>query len=91
MGPIDALLHLLNFLAAPLGVGLISATLVRLLWRRELKSAGWRRLALWSCAGGVAAGVGGLAWFGQDGRMATYGAMVLASALALGWAGWGRR
>jgi hypothetical protein len=29
--------------------------------------------------------------FGRDGRMATYGAMVLASSLALMWAGFGRR
>jgi hypothetical protein len=37
------------------------------------------------------AGVAGLVAFGRDGRMATYGGMVLACALALWWAGFVRR
>jgi hypothetical protein len=35
--------------------------------------------------------LGGLVLSGRDGRMATYAAMVLANAAALGWAGFGRR
>ena len=35
--------------------------------------------------------IGGLAVFGRDGRMATYAALVVASALALWWAGFRAR
>ena len=41
MGPLDALWHLLNFFAPALGVGLITAVLARLVWWRELRSAGF--------------------------------------------------
>jgi hypothetical protein len=45
MGPIDALWHLLNFIAPALAVGALSAALVKLAWRRELAGARWSRLA----------------------------------------------
>ena len=91
MGPLDALLHLLNFFAPAVGVGLLSAALAKLAWPRALHGVGWRRLAAWGCAAAALALIGGLIFFGRDGRMLTYLVMVLATATALWWAGFGWR
>ncbi len=89
MGPLDAIVHLLGLFVPALITGLIAAGLAKLLWRRELARVPWLRLALWSCVAGSAALLGGLIFFGRDGRMLSYLAMVGASALALWWAGFG--
>ena len=91
MSPLDGLWHLLNFVAPAFGVALLSASLMKLLWRRELAVVSWRRLVVWAAVAGVAALLAGLLIFGRDGKMATYGALVTASALALWWAGFVRR
>ena len=90
MGPIDAAWHLLSFFAPAFGLALLAASAAKLVWRRELAGARWWRLAGWAFAACSATSVAGLVWFGRDGKMATYGAMVLACALALGWAGFVR-
>lgn len=87
MDPLDALWHLLNFFTPAFGVGCLGAAVVKLLWRRELAGVAWRRLALWGTVAGALALVAGLALFGRDGRMATYGLVVLAAALAFWGAG----
>ena len=91
MGPLDVAWHLLNLIAPALGLGLLSSTATKLIWRRALAAVAWRRLLL--ASGGAAAGVtlAGLVVFGRDGRMATYALMVLAVAAALGWTGLRRR
>lgn len=91
MGPLDGLWHLLNFGAPALGVALIAASLAKLAWRRELAPVAWHRLVLWAAAAGLVTLVAGLLVLGRDGKMATYGALVAASALALWWAGFVRR
>jgi len=68
---------------------MLAAALAKGLWRRELREVRWASLALWSGLAGALASLAGLAVFGRDGMMATYGAMVLASALALLWVGFG--
>lgn len=88
---IAAFWHLTNFFAPAAGVGLIAAALAKLLWRRELRAARWSRLALWGSAACAVALVLGLVVFGRDGKMLTYGAMLLACAAALWWAGFGAR
>lgn len=88
MGPLDALIHLVNFFLPALGVAALAAGLAKLLWRRELRGCGWLRLARWGAAGGALALLGGLLVLGRDGKMLTYAAMVAATALALLWAGW---
>lgn len=85
MGPVDALWHLLNFFVPAVGVGCLGAAAVKLLWRREMAGVRWRRLALWGGVAGSLALVAGLLLFGRDGRIATYGLLVLATALAF-WA-----
>ena len=91
MSPLDALWHLLNFVAPAVGVALLAASLAKLAWRRELAAVSWRRLVLWATAASLPALMAGLVLFGRDGKMATYFAVVAASAVALWWAGFLRR
>ncbi|HEY0820313.1 MAG TPA: hypothetical protein VGD46_16125 [Rhizobacter sp.] len=88
MGALDALWHLVNFLAPAVGVGVLAAWLAKVLWWRELKGVSGWRMAAWSVPAGALMLIAGLLWHGQDGKMSTYGAMVVVSALALWWAGW---
>jgi hypothetical protein len=89
MGPLDALWHVGNLFVPALMLGALSATLSKLVWRRELAGVAWKRLAVPACAEAAIATVAGLVAFGRDGKMATYGAMVLACALMLWWQGFG--
>ena len=89
MGPLDLLWHLLNFFAPAVGMGLIAPALAKLLWRRALAGASWVRLIGGVMVACAAVLVAGLVWFGHDGKMATYGAMVLVCALTLWWLGFG--
>jgi uncharacterized membrane protein len=89
MGPLDALNHLLNLLLPAVVLGALSAGLSKLFWRSALQSVAWRRLAAWSGGAALLALLAGLVVSGRDGRMATYVAMVVASAAALWWVGFG--
>jgi hypothetical protein len=91
MDPLDAFWHLVNFVLPALGVGALGAAGAKLLWRRELAGISWLRLAGWASTAGVLALLLGLWFFGRDGKMATYAALVLAAAAALWWVGFGRR
>jgi lipopolysaccharide export LptBFGC system permease protein LptF len=70
-------------------LGAVAAALVKGLWRRELARTAWWRLAWPAMAAALAVAVAGLAWSGRDGRMGTYGVMVLACAVTLWWRGFG--
>ncbi len=87
MGPLDALWHLLNFFAPAIGVGVTTALLARIVWRRELNSVAFARLAAWACAGCAIGLVAALVAFERDGRMAGYGLMLAGGTLSLWWAG----
>jgi uncharacterized membrane protein len=89
MGPIDAFWHLSNLFLPALLLGALAAALAKLLWRRELAGVPWRRLATAAAAAAAAVVLLGLVVFGRDGRMATYAGMVLATAGALWWRGFG--
>ena len=89
MGPLDAIWHVLNFLLPAFSLGLLSAAGAKLLWRRELAGVAWKRLARDACIASALVLVAGLVAFRHDGRMATYGAMVLACAVMLWWRGFG--
>ena len=91
MSALDALWHLLNFVAPAFGMGLMAAALAKLLWWRDLRAVPWWRMGLAATVASLLALVAGLVWSGRDGRMATYGAMVIASAAGLWWAGWRAR
>jgi hypothetical protein len=87
--PLDALWHLLNFAVPAFALGLISAVGAKLLWRRELAAVSWWRLARDASLAALLVLLAGLVLTGHDGRMATYAAMVVASALMLWWRGLG--
>jgi hypothetical protein len=85
MGVSDVLWHLLGFLAVPVLLAVCAATLVKLLWRRDLAGHPWWRLTSVAAGASVLAAVGGLLATGRDGAMLTYAAMVAACAVALWW------
>src|SRR5262245_4651788 len=81
--PVNAFLAadpLLNFAAPALAVAVLVAAAARLLLPRDPQALGW----LGSIAINFVAGLGvlaaGLWYFGRDGKMATYAALVLAVA-----------
>lgn len=88
MGPLDAIWHLLNLFGPALGVAVIAPALAKALWRRELAAVRWLSLARWTAAAGALVTLAGLVLLGRDGKMATYAALVLSSALVLWWRGW---
>ena len=90
MSPVDAFWHLANLFGPAIGLALIAPTLAKLLWRHDLRRVPWRGLAWWTLASCASVILAGLAWLGRDGRMATYAAMVLASAAVLWWRGFVR-
>ena len=85
-----ALWHLLNLFGPAAGMALIAPTLAKLLWRRDLRNVPWRSLAGWTFAVGTLALLAGLVLWGRDGRMATYGVLVVVAAAVLWWRGWRR-
>jgi hypothetical protein len=91
MGMLDGLWHLLNFFAPAVVVGALAAGLTKLFWRNQLKSVPFTRLAAWAVAAGAVALVAGLVVTGRDGKMSTYGALVVANAVSLWWAAFGPR
>jgi predicted Na+-dependent transporter len=91
MGPLDAIWHLFNFLLAPVGLGLIAASLCKLAWWRPLRAVRWRQLALPAAGAAVLIQIIFLVWLERDGRMSTYAAQVVGVALVLWWTAFGPR
>ena len=87
MGPLDAFWHVANFFVPALGLGLLAPALAKLVWRRALRQRPWLELALWTAGAGSLVSIAGLLISGEDGRMLTYAAMVLAAASVLWWRG----
>lgn len=85
MDPATAAWHVVNLFAVPLGLGLLAPTLAKLLWRDALRGASWFGLVASGMGLSAAVAVGGLVVSGRDGMMATYAAMVGATALLLWW------
>lgn len=91
MGAIDFFWHLCNLFAVSALFGAVAAGGAKLIWRQALAGMAWHRLAAWVTASAMVVTAAGLLLFGRDGRMATYGLMVLAGAATLGWVGLRRR
>ena len=85
MGPLDSLIHVLNFLAPALFVGLFTALGARLLMQKGSKTPGFMAQLAINFAAASLVLLSGLWFFGHDGKMATYAALVLASATAQAW------
>jgi hypothetical protein len=79
---LDLFDHLLSFAAPALAVALLVTLVAPLVLPRTASGPGWwARFAINSAAGLAALGAG-LWYFGRDGKVATYAALVLAVATA---------
>ena len=83
MTALDGFWHLLNALAAPAGLALISALLVRLLWRTASAHRSLPELFAWSFVAALTAHVAAWVHHGAEGSMLGYAGMVVSVALAL--------
>lgn len=91
MGFWTLLLHLVEFATPAVGAALPLAVGVSIRFQGWWPLLAWRRFWLawgWLTVAGLLALVAGLWWWGRDGKMATYAAMVVAMG-TLGW--WLRR
>ena len=79
MGPLDLADHLLSFAAPAVFTGVLVALLARLFWQ-PARAGRWWRAPLANSLAGLAALAGGLAYFGHDGKMASYGLLLFAVA-----------
>jgi len=80
MGPLDFANHLLNFVAPAVFVGFFLALAGPMVLRVRTKPGTWLGRGLVNTLVGCCALAGGLWFFGNDGKMATYLALVVASA-----------
>lgn len=85
MGPIDSFIHLLNFAAPALGVGVLTALAARIFMRKRPPAQNLYAQAAINFAICLLVLVGGLWFFGHDGKMATYAALVLACGSSQWW------
>jgi hypothetical protein len=81
MGPLDLLLHLLNFLAPALALAAAMPLAARVLMPKVAASRSWIASAAIDFIAGAAVLAAGLLVFGRDGKMATYAALVAVVAL----------
>ncbi|MGV3570004.1 MAG: hypothetical protein ACO1PB_05345 [Ramlibacter sp.] len=92
MNAIDFLFHLLGFLAPAFAVAVLLAGAARLVLPRGGPRPGWWASVTLDFLVGAAVLAAGLWYFGRDGKMATYAAMVVAMGafqwlLGRGWRG----
>jgi hypothetical protein len=86
MAPLDQLYHLANFLAPAIALGCVLALAGPLVNKKSPLALGFiEQAAINSIAGAVALGLG-LWFFGRDGKMASYAALVVFAATSQ-WAG----
>ncbi len=88
MGPLDLLNHLLNFAAPALALGLVLAFLAPVFMKNKALARTRTRTAQAAInfVVGLLALLAGLLFFGRDGKMAIYAALVLATASSQWWA-----
>ena len=76
MGPLDLFFHILSFCAPALAVAFLVAGGARVFMRSGAAGVTWWGHAAINSIVGVAVLVAGLWYFGVDGKMATYAALV---------------
>ena len=85
MGVVDFVLHLLNFAAPALSIALLVALLARILVRKQAVALVWHVQAAINCVVCLVLMLAGLWYFGRDGTIASYTAMVLGCATSQWW------
>nr|WP_315496561.1 hypothetical protein [uncultured Rhodoferax sp.] len=86
MGPLDLLNHLLNFVAPALALGAVLAYLAPVFIKNKALARTRTAQAAINCVVGALALLAGLVFFGRDGKMLSYAALVLATASSQWWA-----
>jgi hypothetical protein len=86
MGLLDLLNHLLNFVAPALALALALACLAPIFMKNKALAHGLAVQFAINFVVGVLALLAGLVLFGRDGKMASYAALVLATASSQWWA-----
>jgi hypothetical protein len=76
MGPLDLLLHLLSFLGPAVAVSVMVALAGPLLMPGSQKIRSWWAYAAMNSVAGTGVLLAGLWFWGTDGKMATYAALV---------------
>lgn len=87
MGPLDVLFHLFNFVAPALFTGMMLALAARYVLRQKSARLSLPAQAAINSIAGVAVLAAGLWYFGRDGKMATYAALVVVCATSQWLAG----
>lgn len=77
MGFLAALAHLLNFAAPALVLALGLALVARAIGSKDTHLTGWWAQVAINSIMGCGVLLAGLVWFGRDGKLATYAALVL--------------
>ena len=85
MGPLDLINHLMNFAAPAIFVGFFLALVAPRVLRRAPRRGTLTRRVLANSVCGLCALVAGLWFFGNDGKMASYLALLVASAASQFW------
>jgi hypothetical protein len=81
MTPFDFVAHVFSFFAPAIAVGLLSTLAAKTMWRQSMSAMRWWVVAGWGVGTCGVVLLIGLVLFGRDGKMATYGAMLVACAL----------
>lgn len=82
MGPLDLFFHVAAFAAPAFAVAALMAAAARILLPRHPDSGSWWANTAINSIVGVGVSAAGLWYFGVDGKMATYAALVVAVASA---------
>ncbi len=85
MGPLDLLLHLLNFAAPAACVALLIASVSRIFMKKSPLAYSWWAQAAINFIVGLVTLTAGLWLFGRDGKMASYAALVVCNATSQWW------
>jgi len=84
MTPLSVLAHLAGFVAPAIGVGILLWAGLRIR-RKGRPGFGASAQFVVLCAAGVAVLLAGLVYFGRDGKIATYAALVLVQGTLAWW------
>ena len=85
MGAADFIVHLLNFVAPAVFVALLVTLVARVLVRKQAAALVWYAQAAINVIVCVVVTLAGLWYFGRDGTIASYAAMVLGCATSQWW------
>ena len=85
----DLINHLINFALPAIALGIMVPLFSRLIWRKILVKRSLKSQMLITSLAGLTVLIAGLVIFNTDGKMATYGGLVLVATVCQWWfQGW---